>query len=351
MKDKTRGKFFKFVMLFVFASVAVAASLFFRGRKGGKTFEALEPAVKIEKPQISDISRKMNLSAYVEAENMIPVIPLVSGTILEYRVKVGDQVKEGDVIAKIDSEPFDEQVVQARAGYLAYENSFARISNLYRSGNATAQNYDQAKAARDSAKAQYDLALMQQGYATVRAKKDGTIITVMSSQGSTAAQGQPLAVIADLSSLVVNLKVSEKYYPLIESNGDSIRLSVMQNGSEKSYGADLGSIDPYVNPETKTFNIECNLPPDASSTLRPGMFVKVCVIYDEHKNVPVMPQSIRKTDGSVYLYEDGKALYLEIRPEVENDDFFMVDSIHAQSDFIVDGQHSVFDGQSVRVLP
>lgn len=35
--------------------MAVAASLFFRGRKGGKTFGALEPAVKIEKPQSSDI--------------------------------------------------------------------------------------------------------------------------------------------------------------------------------------------------------------------------------------------------------------------------------------------------------
>ncbi|MBP5451421.1 MAG: efflux RND transporter periplasmic adaptor subunit [Treponema sp.] len=341
----------KFVLLFVFALTVVAAVVFISRRGGEKSSQTLDPIVKIERPKIQNISRTLVLPAYVEAKNMIPVIPLVSGTILEFPVEVGQQVNEGDVIARIDSEPFDGQVLQAKAAYLAYENSFARIANLYRSGNATAQNYDQAKASRDSAKAQYDLAVMQQGYATVRAKASGTVITVMSAQGSTAAQGQPLAVIADLSSLVVNLKVSEKYYPLIERNRDTLSLKVSQSGSDSSYDAVLGPIDPYVNPETKTFNMECRLDSDASLSLKPGMYVKVTVVYDEHRNVPVMPQSIRKTDGSVYIYQDGKAVFTDIKVELENDDFFMVDESHAQCDFIVDGQNSVFDGQTVRVLP
>ena len=341
----------KFVLLFVFA-LAVVAAVFFISRRGGdKTSQTLDPVVKIEKPKLQNISRTMTLPAYVEAKSMIPVIPLVSGTILEFPVEVGQQVNEGDVIARIDSEPFDDQVIQAKAAYLAYENSFTRIANLYRSGNATAQNYDQAKAARDSAKAQYDMAVMQQGYATVRAKASGTVITVMSAQGSTAGQGQPLAVIADLNSLVVNLKVPEKYYSLIEDNKDTLTLTVSQNESSMSYSASPGPIDPYVNPETKTFNMECRLASDGSVKLRPGMFVKVTVVYDEHRNAPVMPQSIRKTDGSVYLYQDGKAVFWEVTPELENDDFFMVDESHAQCDFIVDGQNSVFDGQTVRLLP
>lgn len=352
MRDHvSKRKVLKFILLFVFAILIVGGFLFFKNRSGDKGSQALDPLVKIEKPAFQNISRTLVLSAYVEAKDMIPVIPLVSGTILEYPVEVGQEVNEGDVIARIDSEPYDEQVVQAKAGYLAYENSFGRIANLYRSGNATAQNYDQAKAARDSAKAQYDLALMQQGYATVRAKASGTVITVMSAQGSTAAQGQPIAVIADLNSLVVNLKVPEKYYSLIENNKDTLTLTVAQNESSISYSASPGPIDPYVNPETKTFNMECRLASDGSVKLRPGMFVKVTVVYDEHKNAPVMPQSIRKTDGSVYLYQDGKAVFWEMKPELENDDFFMVDESHAQCDFIVDGQNSVFDGQTVRLLP
>ncbi|MBR4005594.1 MAG: efflux RND transporter periplasmic adaptor subunit [Treponema sp.] len=341
----------KFVLLFAAAGIIILFVLFFNGRKGRESSQALDPLVKIEKPQLMDISRTLVLPAYVEAKEMIPVIPLVSGTILEYRVEVGQQVAQDDVIARIDSEPFDQQVLQAKAGYLAYENSFGRIANLYRTGNATAQNYDQAKAARDSAKAQYDLALMQQGYATVRAKAGGTVITVMSAQGSTAAQGQPIAVIADLNSLVVNLKVSEKYYPLIEQNKDTLSLTVVQPESGLSYSASLGPIDPYVNPETKTFNIECRLASDGSVLFRPGMFVKVTVVYDEHKDVYVMPQNIRKTDGSVYLYQDGKAVFWDVKPELENDDYFMVDEAHSKTDFIVEGQNTVFDGQTVRLLP
>ncbi|HBB42015.1 MAG TPA: hypothetical protein DEO40_02550 [Treponema sp.] len=337
------------ILIIISASILViAAILFFSSRKKDDEVELRLPVVRVENPSRGTIQSSVTLSGHVEAKSMIPVVPLVSGTVLDFPVQVGQSVKEGDVVARLDSEPFDQQVMQAKASYLAYENAFKRVERLYKGGNATEQNYDQSKAARDAAKAQYDLALLQQGYATVRSKSSGTVITVMSAKGSTAAQGQPVAVVADLSALVVNLKVPEKYYTLIAQNKDSLSISVIHPDSGESFSAEPGPIDPYVSPQTKTFNVECRLSGNVS-LLRPGMFVKTKIVYKTFSNVPVLNQSIRKTDGSVYVLKDGKAEHLEIIPLAEDEINFAVDESYADFQFIVDGQNSVFDGQEVKI--
>ena len=93
--------------------------------------------------------------------DMIPVVPFVSGTIMEYPIKSGMQINKGDLIAKIDDEPYKQQMLQAKAAYLGYQSTFERVENLYKANAATQQNYDSAKAQRDAAKAQYDLAILQ----------------------------------------------------------------------------------------------------------------------------------------------------------------------------------------------
>ncbi len=346
---KKAGTVIRFLVLFGMALLIVVLVRIFAAHNKVQGLEVQAPLVKVERASLRNISRSLTLSGYIEAKAMIPVIPLVSGTVIDYPVEVGQSVREGDVIARIDSEPFDQQVVQARAAYLAYENSFKRIQNLYQGGNATEQNYDQTKAARDSAKAQYDLALLQKSYATVRSKSSGTVITTMSAKGSTAAQGQPLAVVADLNSLIVNLKIPEKYYSIIERNKADVTVLVRRPESDEVCSALVGPVDPYVNPQSKTFNMECRLENAADVLFRPGMFVKVSLVYDTHQQVPAMPQSIRKTDGSFYVLEDGKAVHCSLVPEIEDSEFFMIGQEFLEKDFIVEGQNSVFDGQTVRL--
>lgn len=162
-------------------------------------FENPLSPVKVEKPYRATVEESLELSGYIEAQAMIPVVPFVQGTITGYYVKAGDYVTEGQVLAQIDSEPYELQVKQAEAVYLAAEATFTRVSNLYESGAATRQNYDEAKAQYDAYKAQYELAKVQLGYATVTAPKSGTILMADSAEGSIGTSTSPLYVIADLN--------------------------------------------------------------------------------------------------------------------------------------------------------
>ena len=311
-----------------------------------KVFENPLAAVVTAKPYRASVDQTLELSGYIEPQALIPVVPFVQGTITGYYAKAGDYVNEGDVLAQIDSTPYELQARQAEAVYLAAEATFTRVSNLYESGAATRQNYDEAKAQLDAYKAQYDLANVQLGYATVTAPKSGTILMADSAEGSIGTSSNPLYVIADLNSLQINLNVPERYFNLIIANKDNIRAIVYRDGAEVP--AVVDTVAPYVSPESKTFKVTLKLQGDVSQ-FRPGMYVRVSMVYMTYENALVLDQTTRNTDGSAYIYdpETQTAKYVSLDVIASDNTKFIIDEKWADTLFIVDGQGTVLDGQKV----
>ncbi|MBO4410157.1 MAG: efflux RND transporter periplasmic adaptor subunit [Spirochaetales bacterium] len=316
--------------------------------KPKEVFENPPAPVEVAKPYRADIRQTLELSGYIEAQAMIPVVPFVQGTITGYYAKAGDYVNEGDVLAQIDSTPYELQAKQAEAVYLAAEATFTRVSNLYASGAATKQNYDEAKAQLDAYKAQYDLANVQLGYATVTAPKSGTVLLADSAEGSIGTSTSPLYVIADLDKLQINLNVPERYFDLIIENKDSIQAIVTRDGV--STKAVVDTVAPYVSPESRTFKVTLKLEGDVSA-FRPGMYVQVSLVYRVYENALVLDQNVRNTDGSSYWYdpETQTARYVSLEVLASENTRFMIDEKWADTLFITDGQGSVLDGQRVSV--
>ena len=306
-------------------------------------------AVRVEKPYRATVKESLSLTGYIEAQAMIPVVPFVQGTITGYYAKAGDHVNEGDVLAQIDSEPYELQVKQAEAVYLAADATFTRVSNLYDSGAATKQNYDEAKAALDAYKAQYELALLQLGYATVTAPKSGTILTADSAEGSIGTSTSPLYVIADLDKLQINLNVPERYFDLISNNIESIQAIVTRDGASTT--AHVDTVSPYISPTSKTFKVTLYLDGDVSS-FRPGMYVDIEMVYNSYENALVLDQKTRNTDGSSYYYdsETQTARHVVLDVIASDNVRFIIDEKWADTLFITDGQGTVLDGQKVNAI-
>ncbi|MCF0242689.1 MAG: efflux RND transporter periplasmic adaptor subunit, partial [Treponema sp.] len=282
--------------------------------------------------------------------------PFVSGTIKEYPARAGDFVEKDTLLAKIDDAPYRQQFLQAEAAYTGYKSTFQRIENLYKSGATTQQNYDSSKAQYDAAKAQYDLAKLQMDYTEVKAPVSGTILIADSAVGSIGTQTQPLAVIADMNDLVVRLKVPEKYFDLFLVRKEQIHMRVTRPGIKGMYDdavttATIENIAPYISAESKNFQVVCHLD-NPGDRFRPGMYIKVETIYNTYENVPVMPVSSRKLDGSCYVFnqETETVTYYELSDVISDNENFIVPEELKNSWFVTDGQNSVFDGQKVRVL-
>ena len=325
-------------------------------KKETEGYTSPPPAVEIIKPENKDINQSISISGYVEALDMIPVVPFVSGTIMEYPIKSGMQINKGDLIAKIDDAPYKQQMLQAKAAYLGYQSTFERVENLYKANAATQQNYDSAKAQRDAAKAQYDLAILQMSYTEVTSPSTGTVLMAPLAKGSIGSTQQPLAIIADLSKQVVRLNVPEKYFDLFNQDKTKISAIIKRPGldgfsEDTSSVATIDTISPYIQPESKTFQVVFNLTNNLD-LFRPGMYVDVIVNYAEYKNVPTLPLEVLKVDGSCYTYneENQTVQYRSFSTQIRDDKFFMIPSELQNESFVINGQGFVFDGQKVTVV-
>ena len=325
-------------------------------KKETEGYTSPPPAVEIIKPENKDINQSISISGYVEALDMIPVVPFVSGTIMEYPIKSGMQINKGELIAKIDDEPYKQQMLQAKAAYLGYQSTFERVENLYKANAATQQNYDSAKAQRDAAKAQYDLAILQMSYTEVTSPSTGTVLMAPLAKGSIGSTQQPLAIIADLSKQVVRLNVPEKYFDLFNQDKTKISAIIKRPGldgfsEDTSSVATIDTISPYIQPESKTFQVVFNLTNNLD-LFRPGMYVDVIVNYAEYKNVPTLPLEVLKVDGSCYIYnEENKSVeYKNFSTQIRDEKYFMIPEELANENFVINGQGFVFDGQKVVVV-
>lgn len=389
---KKRHGLLKYILVVVIALVIVLGVKFFAGREA-VSYTVPVPAVTVALPVVGTMEESLTINGHVEARSMIPVIPLVSGTIVDYPAKAGEQVKKGQLLAQIDPESFRQQMLQAQAAYTGFESSFKRVEGLNKAGAATQQEYDSVKAQRDAARAQYDLAVLQLGYASVSSPVAGTVLAAPLSAGSVAASPQPVAVVADLSDLVVRLQVPEKYFTLFSQYRhqlkaqiilpqDEVGLSVAGAVARAVAGTEaegvklaqgrLDTMAPYIDGSSKTFETVFQLE-EGAQWFTPGMFVRVRIVFNSLENVLLLPITARKMDGTLYFLEaageenlkskadsaadsasdlgtaiGGRLGALNHRDSVSDNQWIVVPDEYRTTFFVVEGQERVLAGQEVQ---
>ena len=332
------------IFILIVASTLFGLKYFFSTRET-ITYTPPTTPVTTVKASIGDIDKGIKISTHIEADAMIPVVPFVSGTIEEYNIQDGQLVNKDDILAVIDREAYYQQMLQAKAGYLAYESAYKRVKELNSLGAATAQDLDSATAQRDASKAQLELANLQLSYTEVKAPISGTILKAPQAVGDIASNQSPVAIIANLDDLVVNVSVPEKYYSAINNNKDNLKFLITANASSST--ATLISISPYIDATTKTFNIKLHI--DEPSQFVPGMYAKAEIIYESKSDIKILPQTIRKSDGSLYIVVDNVAKHITFTPEIENDFFFQAPNGYEDALFIDEGHNDVLDGEKINI--
>lgn len=348
MKKHNPFKLVKYIVFMALLCASVYGLQMFFDSKTTPTYEAPTTPVRVMKPEVGSIEKSIRFSGHVEADAMIPVVPLVQGTILDYFIEEGSYVHKDQVLAKIDDEAFKSQVAQAKAAALAYESSYKRVKELNSIGAATDQELDTITAQRDASKAQLDLANLQLSYSLVKAPVSGTVLKNLKHKGDIATNTSPMAVIADLEKLEVNLQIPEKYFSLFNEERKNMEIRITRPTDGAFSTAHIISIAPYIDGESKTFALKLGI--DDPSLFRPGMYIKAEIVYDRMEDAYILPQSVRKPDGSMYSVVDGKARYINEKIEFENSASFLVPEGMEDSLFIYDGQNSVLDGEDVKVL-
>jgi len=203
--------------------------------------------------------------------------------VIEIKVRAGDRVKRGQVIAKLDASEPQAQVAQAQGQLAAAQAELRRatadeqrFSALFARGSVTASEHDAAEAAYRgaagrAAQAQAAVAAARAGleYATVRAPVDGVVVERLAEPGDMAMPGKPLARLYDENALRVELEVPDDLARKIEP-GTPLEVTVAS--TDAVYNTQVSEIVPASDPASRSFLVRASLP--SGRNLKPGMFAR-----------------------------------------------------------------------------
>ncbi|MFW5831860.1 MAG: efflux RND transporter periplasmic adaptor subunit, partial [Prolixibacteraceae bacterium] len=159
----------------------------------------------------------------------------VGGLIENVSVDMGDTVKRGTVIARIDDTDYrinynkaEASLKNAEAQLAAAKSAFSRVENLYVNNNVSLSEYEKAKTQFESAETMVktarsllNAAQNQLDYTVLRAPFDGVVSSVMAQENEMTGAGRPVVVFAALNNLEVKTAVPENIISQISRGQDA----------------------------------------------------------------------------------------------------------------------------------
>jgi membrane fusion protein (multidrug efflux system) len=225
----------------------------------------------------------------------------VAGLLAESHAVEGQRVSKGTVLFQLDSRVADGQVQKARQAADFAERAFDRQKKLLEVEATSQRVYQEADAQAQAARNELANLQAQRELLTIHAPIDGTVTKVFAKPGDSIDVTTVLAEMVDLDRLVVSAKIRSTDVAVLRS-GQHVEASPGrpeepgQATTAGTVGATVSYISSAVDPATDTVIVRASLP--RQSVLRPGQFVTVRILYDEHRDRLAVPIDSVVTDAN-----------------------------------------------------
>jgi len=235
--------------------------------------------------EMREVELTYTADAVVEAVRQSTVSAQIAGRVVDVRFDVGDYVKQGDVIVRIDERAASQAVAASEAQLAEAQAALANARAQYeRSRQLLAQKFisqaalDQNEAAYKAAQARVAALLAgagqaqtERGFATIVAPYSGVVSARHVELGEMAVPGKPLMTGFDPSTLRAVADVPQAEVAAIEGERKA-RVEVPSTGAWVN--ADKVTLMPSADPRTHTTRVRLDLPPDVRNVY-PGVYARV----------------------------------------------------------------------------
>ena len=307
MKNKNLIVFLLFIVLFTACKKQSSAS------GPGSRFGAREETVIIEVAELRDLNEFIRLTGVLEGKIDINFNSEVSGQIIELFKGLGDNIRKGEAIGRIDNRDFEIQVAQAQAAVLSAEatllsaeSAYNANKRLHEGGRLSEVEYQNSVSIFKNAQAQ-----LQGAKATLEARNrtlqnsqfispvDGQIVDLPIRVGQTITVGQKVAGIVDLSTLKIRTGVGESAIKTVY-RGQSVNIT-HRSMDEVIIGRVTGvGQKPLANIATYPIEIEIN---NRDRKLLPGLVVNCEILSFINKNVIyTLTSNVQKEYDTDFVY-------------------------------------------------
>ena len=341
----------------------------------------LPPEVGVVALKRTDVPLPLVYAGRVAGFRNVEVRAQVSGTILKREFIEGARVKQGDVLFRIDPRTYqaaldraEAQAQQARATVVQAEENFGRIEQLSQRQVATAKQLEDARAARDLARAavqgaQADIqtAKLNIEFTTIKAPVSGPTSLTSPPEGSLAqAQQTVLTTITQLDPAYVNFSLSEAEFVALRGinrardnplKREDIRVTLeLGGGARFPVAGQLNVSSSTVDARTGTLQVR-SIFPNPDGVLLPNQFVRVRLEGIVQQGAFVIPQqAVSQGPQGAFVYvvngsNDGVAIRPVILDRAIGTGWLVKEGLKDGETIVVDGLQRVRPNAPIRPVP
>jgi RND family efflux transporter MFP subunit len=294
--------------------------------------------------------------------------------------RIGDWVKRGEILVRIDDAEYQQATAEAEANLKIARASLAeaasqitlakqeleRVQSLQEKGIASPAELDAALTNHQAQQSRLELATAQVeqreaalasakirlSYTVLAASQPGYIGERYIDEGSLLAPNTPVFMVIGIDSVIVRTTIVERDYGSIKIGQPcQVRVDAF---SDKPFTGRVSHIAPMLQQESRMAQMEL-IVANSDHLLKPGMFARVQVRIAEKEQAQVVPSAAlvrRNGQQGVFVLEQDKpeVRYMPVTVGIFNNEWAEITSPAIQGQVVTLGQHLLEDGSQV-ILP
>ena len=323
------------------SEIAAEDPEFFKGRNTAEPVTA----VKAEKTRFE---HKIEVRGAVMSRANVEVSAELPGRLTHIKVKEGQRVKKGQVLAMIDAEDIERSMAITETQLRFATTVFEKRERLWKKNIGTEIRYLEAKNNKETLEKQWESLQTQLSKTSILAPFSGTIEQVPAKNGQYVQPGLPIALLVSNAENYISAEVSDAYIGRFET-GDEVTVRVPSLGD--TFSSTITSIGRVINKTNRTFTVEIALP--KGNNYKTNLITLVHLTDFSADNSVVIPTRIIQEDlkgNYVYLIEGDKARKVYMEPGQSYDNRTRIAAGLNGGETLIDkGNRTIADGVTVSI--
>lgn len=315
-------------------------------------------AVTVAPAQKGEIRSTVTYTGTVTPWHEVTVYPRTTGWLERILVDVGDRVRQGQMLVRLDKRELQTTLAQRQAHLVFLEQEFQRDTRLVQEKAIPQSEADRTKMLYDEARAQVENITTLLSYTEITAPIDGVVTErlLLDRPGQLVNPGTAILKLADVRRMRIQVKVAEKDAPHLKGGrpGEGTEAVVRFPAlGDKTLATTVSEVFPPLDPTTRTTTVELVVE-NPNGSIRAGMYAIVDLVLGKKAEAILIPrQAILQVEGqpavfvtdSVVAMKRPVTLGLAAKDQVE-----VLDGVKEGELVITKGNRGLTDFQEVRVV-
>lgn len=246
------------------------------------------------------LERYATLQASVMSDELVNISSEIGGRLLSIRVREGDYVRKGQLIATIDTEFIQKQIDEVQTRLTLAETVFEKQKRLWDKNIGSEIQYLEAKNNKESIEKSLETLKVQLSKSNIYSPVNGSVDREFLESGELASPGMPIVSVLNTNKLKVVADVPENYLVKVNKGQD---VSITFPAIDKVIERKISMIGRSIDPSNRTFKIEI-MTDNLGGILKPNLLAEASFKDLSLDNVIAIPIELvqEEVNGNSYVY-------------------------------------------------